>query len=678
VSRRRVVEAVVLGVLLAGFVAVLMRTAWLCDDAYISLRTVDNFVHGHGLRWNVAERVQVYTHPLWVLLLSAAMFVTREAYLTTIMVSIALAVTAVALVTLGRARPLLASVTGLLLCSLSPSFVAYSTSGLENPLSFLLLAVFVSVYLRIEPSPWRPFWLGCSASLALVNRLDLVWLYAPALALELYRRHDRVTVRRLALGFSPLVAWSIFALVYYGFVVPNPAYGKLHTGIDVAAYVRQGLAYFADIAVRDSLTFLTLVTGVALGCLAARDARRTGGDGGGPLHARMAALAAGMLLYCGYLVVVGGDFMRGRFLTVPFLFAVAFLVRSPRLWDGRRRFAVVAAAIVLGCIVPNPTFRSGRDYGSTADPNAYRRSAGIADERAVYFKNYGLLNGTPLADKPGHDMRRLHQIRARDATRIRLVQAAGRSGFIAGPGPHLVDTWGLVDPLTARLDATPGASWRIGHIPRAVPAGYLESLPTGVDAIQDARLRAFAARLVRVTRGPVFSAARWRDIVAMNLGRAGAMIRGYTSYAVLDGAEAARLSADPTLVGPELLRDAVVYHIERADLAAATPVLRRYFEIPADYRYGVRLPDMVEEATQLTAAAYTRGDTTFAVDMTRLLVELAPGRAEPIYALGMMQVRGGQTTAGMELLEDAARKGYAPAEEALQRLRTPHPRAPSG
>jgi arabinofuranosyltransferase len=44
--------------------------AWLCDDAYITFRTVDNFIHGYGLTWNVAERVQAYTHPLWMLLLS--------------------------------------------------------------------------------------------------------------------------------------------------------------------------------------------------------------------------------------------------------------------------------------------------------------------------------------------------------------------------------------------------------------------------------------------------------------------------------------------------------------------------------------------------------------------------------------------------------------------------------
>ncbi len=46
----------------------LIRTAWLCDDAYISYRVVDNFVNGYGLKWNISERVQAYTHPLWLFL----------------------------------------------------------------------------------------------------------------------------------------------------------------------------------------------------------------------------------------------------------------------------------------------------------------------------------------------------------------------------------------------------------------------------------------------------------------------------------------------------------------------------------------------------------------------------------------------------------------------------------
>ena len=81
--------------LLGLFTILLLRTAWMCDDAYITLRTVDNFVEGYGLRWNVAERVQAFTHPLWLLLLSVPYYFTREGYLTPLAVSVLLSLSAV-------------------------------------------------------------------------------------------------------------------------------------------------------------------------------------------------------------------------------------------------------------------------------------------------------------------------------------------------------------------------------------------------------------------------------------------------------------------------------------------------------------------------------------------------------------------------------------------------------
>ena len=53
-------------ILLALFLLVAVNCAWICDDAYIGFRVADNFAHGYGLTWNVAERVQVYTCPLWI------------------------------------------------------------------------------------------------------------------------------------------------------------------------------------------------------------------------------------------------------------------------------------------------------------------------------------------------------------------------------------------------------------------------------------------------------------------------------------------------------------------------------------------------------------------------------------------------------------------------------------
>ena len=68
----RVLPRPIAALLLLIFLAVLLRTAWISDDGLISLRTVLNVTHGNGLTFNVGERVQTFTHPLWLAVSHAA------------------------------------------------------------------------------------------------------------------------------------------------------------------------------------------------------------------------------------------------------------------------------------------------------------------------------------------------------------------------------------------------------------------------------------------------------------------------------------------------------------------------------------------------------------------------------------------------------------------------------
>ena len=131
---------------LAGLVVlavVLTRTAWVCDDAYITFRTVANLLHGDGARWNVAERVQAYTHPLWMLMLAALELVTREPYFTSIAASLTLSLAAASLVAYRIAHTGWQGCLAVLTLVSAKSFVDFSTSGLENPLSHLLIAAYI-------------------------------------------------------------------------------------------------------------------------------------------------------------------------------------------------------------------------------------------------------------------------------------------------------------------------------------------------------------------------------------------------------------------------------------------------------------------------------------------------------------------------------------------------------
>ena len=156
-----------------GYLVVVLRAAWVSDDAYITLRTVDNFVNGNGLTWNIGERVQTYTHPLWMFLLSIPYLFTREAFYTTIATSVSASALAV-LIAAGGIKKSAALPFFFGLCFLSRAFVDYSTSGLEQPLTYLLLSLFLRL-IHTEPRTRRHDFLAMAvACAAALNRADRI------------------------------------------------------------------------------------------------------------------------------------------------------------------------------------------------------------------------------------------------------------------------------------------------------------------------------------------------------------------------------------------------------------------------------------------------------------------------------------------------------------------------
>ena len=93
----------------------------------------------------------------------------------------------------------------------------------------------------------------------------------------------------------------------------------------------------------------------------------------------------------------------------------------------------------------------------------------------------------------------------------------GFYGYAAGPTVHIVDYYALADPLLARLPAK--TKWRIGHFVRIMPAGYPETIQARSNQIPDSDLATYYDHLHLVTSGPLWSAARLKMIVRMNLGR---------------------------------------------------------------------------------------------------------------------------------------------------------------
>jgi len=505
------------------YLLLVIRNAWVSDDAMITFRVVENFLAGYGLGYNPFIRVQAFTHPLWLLLISLLYFVARlfapyapnALFYITVFLSVLFSALAVYLL-LSRISNdgILSPVLAALLLGLSSGFVDFSTSGLENPLTHFLLVVFVLAYLREARSL---FLLSFIASLLMLNRVDAFILTAPALAYVWWQSGNRRGgLAKLALGFAPMIVWELFSLVYFGFPFPNTAYAKLNTGIPSIQLTQQGIDYLLNSINWDPLILFS----VALAGVVVYLERNAG----------FAALYAGVLLYLIYVIKIGGDFMSGRFLTAPLLLSVVIISSLAKFRRGM--LAALGMVILLGVFsLRSPLWASNMVLYLPDYPIGDRN--GISDQRLYYFGNPREAQFNSLAENGFREAWLGSQFAGEKwyfmgFRKVILTDALGKPGYERGPNFYMVDNFALSDPLLARLPVTK-KYWQIGHFRRDLPEGYYETLETGENKIADPGLSMYYSRLQILTAGSLSSRERLLEIWKFNTGQYDHLLEEYTA-----------------------------------------------------------------------------------------------------------------------------------------------------
>jgi arabinofuranosyltransferase len=485
--------------LFAVTLAVLFRTAWAGDDSFITMRSIDNWVHGYGLTWNPIERVQTFTHPLWMLLLTPFYILIGNAYLTLIAVSLLVSACVVILFLGFGARDEWTVMTGWVILVLSKAFMDYSTSGLENPLSHLLTLGFFILFLRWENPLSRKqiFILAALAGLGVLNRMDALLFFLPQLIYILWREKKFNNVWLMLSGFAPFILWEIFSIIYYGFPFPNTYYAKLNAGIPERIMVKQGLLYFMGSIILDPLTVIAILASFLTSVF------------GGDIKQRLST--AGIAMYLAYVIYIGGDFMSGRFFSTALLLSVFLLLQYLQGVSMQVKVAVIAVSVAVVIFLPSPnTF----DYN-----DRYYETTGIVDERAWWYSATNLTQWSRQTELPAHTLvSRGKQIRA-GGDKVHIEKSIGFLGYYAGPEAYVVDFFALSDPLLARMPVQLIDSKRIGHFRRPLPNGYRRTLDTGEIHLQDKNLSLYCERLWLIIRSPLWSAERWEAIWKMNTGQ---------------------------------------------------------------------------------------------------------------------------------------------------------------
>ena len=510
---------VAIAALLLAYVVV--RSAWIADDALITFRSVQNLVDGYGPRWNVEDRVQTFTHPLWMLGLSGVTLLTGDLVLAAHGLGLFCTGVAVLLmIRIGGGAPVAA---GLIALIGSRAFVDYSASGLENPLTHLLLAAFTGLLVRDAKSPPSYGWLVLVASLAMLNRMDTALLVGPTLTLAAWR-HARAhgwlgTVARTWQCSAPLWLWLGFAAIYYGTPLPIAAYAKAFcSGLPSGDLAAQAGHYFAWTWRHDPITLVVIGTGLLATLLWVRSLR---------------LLALGAVLYLTYLFRIGGDFMGGRFFAAPFFCAVLGGVLALHRMRPQAVWITALGVVLLWWPGREPTLTAARgDY-----ENRVIEADGIADERGFYYQQFGWLSVTPSQIMPFGTLSGAieHQDPAGRTRGIRIVPgyAIGAMALWLGRDGYLLDPL-LCDPLLARLPGYDLEDWRIGHVWRRLPAGYIASLRSGANELEDPDLRVYWATLRSVLRDDVFSSSRLSALWRLWTGADAEHLARYTRGAYLN------------------------------------------------------------------------------------------------------------------------------------------------
>jgi arabinofuranosyltransferase len=556
------------------------RRRWMTEDAFISLRVVRNLLAGHGPVFNMGERVEAYTHPLWVLVLSGVGALSLPLEATAVYLGLALSVAGLigAQVAAWRvARRLFPGRDGVLPLRFVPAgalvFVApsavwdFATSGLESGLGFgwLGLGYLLVVRAALRPSPRRlPAATAGVLGLGPLVRPDLapfalaflvaLWLSGGEEARRGFPPGDTATLA-LAAGLVP-AGYQVFRMGYFASLVPNTALAK-EAG---AANWTQGVAYLRDLAsvYRLWIPLVLLLPGLLwLG-------RRAWHRRDGRALLLLAAPVVAALLHALYVVRVGGDFMHGRLL-LPGLLGVVLPMAVIPLPPWPARATLTGAALALGV-----AGWSLACAGWMRPPYGEEFSvAGLADERAYYTQRSGRRNPITLGDYldlrdgwAGQGLRLgkqaaggFRQLLAGDLVYplaptvhpdIALVAAVwnvGALGYAAGLSVHLVDRLGLADPIAARLRldirGRPGHekalddAWTIARY--AAPGSGPPETPA-VSAARAALRCGDLAVLRQAIETPLTAARFW-----VNLGLSGRLTRF-------------RLSPDPEHARSELCR----------------------------------------------------------------------------------------------------------------------------
>ena len=200
------------------------------DDAYITLRYARNLIEGHGLVFDVGQRVEAFSNFTWLCILEVAGWIGLSMPMAMKVLSF-LAGLGTLYITACLGRRIfgqgVAGVLPALLLAVSSFFALWSVDGLETVFYTMLLTILLLLLCTGTRSAMA---VGLVAGVVAISRPEALLFSGIGVLVVLKMRGWREAVKAAAIVMIFAGGYELFRLIYYHAPVSNAAYLKLKPG----------------------------------------------------------------------------------------------------------------------------------------------------------------------------------------------------------------------------------------------------------------------------------------------------------------------------------------------------------------------------------------------------------------------------------------------------------------
>jgi len=241
------------------------------DDSYITYRYVKNFTDGHGLVFNLGEKVEGYTCFLWVIVLSFMKFIG----INFVSASQTLGIISSLLVlffTYKISEQIFPknkseyfntafSLAAVIMLMANGAFAYWTVSGMETGFFTLLVTLGIYLYLKEINSSSSKFPYSSAVFLmasltrpegnlifavTVLHKIIITIKTKPDSEYSIIKKlFSKKNVLWLGLYIVPALIYMVWRYSYYGYLLPNTFYAKTGSSIE---YFKSGLDYFWEFA----------------------------------------------------------------------------------------------------------------------------------------------------------------------------------------------------------------------------------------------------------------------------------------------------------------------------------------------------------------------------------------------------------------------------------------------